>query len=544
MTTQPSINLPAYPRPGDVIDGKYQIEKMLGEGGMGAVVRATHLLRRAPVALKFMSPQVMSFPGAVDRFLNEAIAASQIDCENVVKIFDVGTLPSGAPYLVMECMSGEDLSDLLSREGKPGLADAQRCIHFVLQVLRALQIAHSVGIVHRDMKPSNCFVIQKDGEPDFVKLLDFGISKVQQASGGRVTHTNSVLGTPLYMSPEQAKSAKRADARSDLYAVGVIFFELLTGRTPYMSETGEFGDILLQIFTAEPPQIKSFRPDIPDGLAAIIHKSFARDPAERYQTAAEMADALVPWADERSRQIILSLRRRAATTGEIRTFNLQELGSQAKSFRTLGPNGEPYPSSIAPVTPSKAPFAATIATAVGVPPVPVVAPAQAASVALPAQSAPIEAQAQPAPVPATASVLVATNPQPPTRSQTPAILAVIIATIVVLSVLGVFVVKRMHRTAQAAPDAGGLVMPMHEVSEPGIEARPVGKTEVAQMPSAGEAPTKANAPSAVVTASPVTPGSAINAKASIRPNGKDKPLLDQKDKDSKKPRLGNITIKD
>src|SRR6478609_7991829 len=206
--TQPQLSTtPSYPQAGEVIDGKYQVERILGEGGMGAVARATHLLRRAPVALKFMSPMVLSFPGAVDRFLNEGVAASQIDSENVVKVFDVGKLASGAPYLVMECLEGRDLSELLLAEGSPGLTDLPRAVHFVLQALRGLQVAHEAGIVHRDMKPSNCFVIDKDGEPDFVKLLDFGISKVQQPGGGSLTQTNSALGTPLYMSPEQAKSA-------------------------------------------------------------------------------------------------------------------------------------------------------------------------------------------------------------------------------------------------------------------------------------------------------------------------------------------------
>src|SRR5579883_1421918 len=174
----PNVQVPpAYPAPGEVLDGKYQIERLLGEGGMGAVAKATHLLRRAPVALKFMSPAVMSLGGAVERFINEGVAASQIDSDHVVKVFDVGQLKSGAPYLVMEFLEGRDLSDLLMQEGRPGLSVA-RSVHFVIQILRGLMVAHAAGIVHRDMKPSNCFIITKDGEADFVKLVDFGISKV------------------------------------------------------------------------------------------------------------------------------------------------------------------------------------------------------------------------------------------------------------------------------------------------------------------------------------------------------------------------------
>src|SRR5262249_28422202 len=146
-----------YPKPGEVIDGKYQIEALLGRGGMGAVLRAKHLLLRAPVALKFMSPEVMNVPGVAERFQNEGIAVSRIDSENVVKVFDVSKLPNGQPFLVMEYLEGEDLAHLLGREGAPFLSSVPRAVHFVLQVLRGLHVAHRAGIVHRDMKPANCF---------------------------------------------------------------------------------------------------------------------------------------------------------------------------------------------------------------------------------------------------------------------------------------------------------------------------------------------------------------------------------------------------
>src|ERR1700685_3612313 len=151
---QPSYAPPSpYPQTGEVLDGKYRIERLLGEGGMGAVAKATHLLRRAPVALKFMSPNVIAFPGAVERFLNEGVAAPQINSDHVVHIFDVGKLSNGAPYLVMEYMEGLDLAEVLQREGRPGL-EVPRAIYFIVQALRGLQVAHDAGIIHRDMKPS------------------------------------------------------------------------------------------------------------------------------------------------------------------------------------------------------------------------------------------------------------------------------------------------------------------------------------------------------------------------------------------------------
>ncbi|AKU96754.1 Serine/threonine protein kinase PrkC, regulator of stationary phase [Labilithrix luteola] len=302
------ITLPSpYPAPGEVIDGKYQIERILGEGGMGCVARAYHMLLRAPVALKFMNPQFMTFPGAVERFINEGIASKKIRSDHVVPVDDVGKLPSGAPYLVMPCLEGMDLADQLARDGEPGLP-VPRAVHFTLQILRGLQAAHANGIIHRDMKPSNCFVVKHDGERDFVKILDFGISKVVQPGSASLTQTNSALGTPLYMSPEQARSPRDVDSRSDLYSVGVILYELLTGRTPFFSDSGEFTEILFKLFTADAPPIKESRPDLDDALAAAVHKALTRDPKDRFATALEMAEAIAPFADDRSGQVVTRMR--------------------------------------------------------------------------------------------------------------------------------------------------------------------------------------------------------------------------------------------
>src|SRR5580700_7311802 len=290
MSTDTFSQMSPYPVPGEVLDGKYKIEKLLGEGGMGAVAKATHVLRRAPVALKFMSPAVLSMTGAVERFVNEGVAASQIDSDHVVKIFDVGRMASGAPYLVMEYLEGCDLAQLLEREG-PVLA-TPRAINFTLQILRALQTAHAAGIVHRDMKPSNCFIVTKDGDPDFIKLVDFGISKVKsadEAPAAHLTRTNSALGTPLYMSPEQARSPRDVDHRTDLYSVGAILYEMLAGHTPYSAGSGEYTEILFKIFTTEPESLGHIRPDLPEGLVAVVHRALQRDLDARYPTAVDMA---------------------------------------------------------------------------------------------------------------------------------------------------------------------------------------------------------------------------------------------------------------
>jgi serine/threonine-protein kinase len=345
-----------YPLPGEVLDGKYRIEQMLGEGGMGAVAKATHVLRRAPVALKFMSPAVLSMQGAVERFVNEGVAASQIDSDHVVKVFDVGRLPSGAPYLVMEFLEGRDLSQLLEREGP--VLPVPRAVHFTVQALRALHTAHAAGIVHRDMKPSNCFVIQKDGEPDFVKLVDFGISKVRAADDGgaapapHLTKTNSALGTPLYMSPEQARSPRDVDHRSDLYSVGAILYEMLAGRTPYTSDTGEFTEILFKIFTTDPEPLRGIRPDLPEGLADVVHRALLRDREGRFASAIDMAEVLAPYADERSREQFSRLRstRRSSMMPPGQQHAVTPLDASARATQSEA-TARTYASSLTPPAP-------------------------------------------------------------------------------------------------------------------------------------------------------------------------------------------------
>lgn len=318
-----------YPAAGEVIDGKYRIERMLGEGGMGAVAAATHLLLRAPVALKFISPDVIRLPGVVDRFMNEGAVAMRIDSEHVVRILDIGRLSNGLPFLVMEYMDGCDLGDLLEREAAGTGFAVPRAIHFVLQILRGLHAAHSAGVVHRDLKPSNCFLIARDDEPEFVKLLDFGISKnvSEGNTDQKLTQTNTGLGTPLYMSPEQARNARDANARSDLYSVAAILYELLTGRTPYDADSPN--DLLFKLFTSEPDPIQGVRPDIPDDLAKLIHRGLSKTPEDRPQNAAEFADLLVPFADDRSAALIARMRATA-------TARLSSLPAESRAMPPPG----------------------------------------------------------------------------------------------------------------------------------------------------------------------------------------------------------------
>lgn len=294
-----------YPGPGEIIGGKYQIERMLGEGGMGAVAKAVHIELRAVVALKFMNPQFVSFPGAVERFRQEGIASRAIKSEHVVKVDDVGYLPSGTPFLVMDCLEGADLQQVLQREGTPGLP-VERAVHFMLQILRGLQAAHATGIVHRDMKPSNCFVVKHEGEPDFVKLLDFGFVKLVRSDAAdpersQLTASGMGMGTPTYMSPEQAWGDKTGPA-SDLYSLGIIAYEMLTGRRPF---TGDVAVIVRQHMTEPLPALDVDGLVATPELRAFLDRATEKRSTDRFESAQAMLDALdalpTPWLVPRRR---------------------------------------------------------------------------------------------------------------------------------------------------------------------------------------------------------------------------------------------------
>jgi serine/threonine-protein kinase len=298
-----------YPAKGTILDGKYIVGDLLATGGMGAVVGAIHVLRRAPVALKFLNPKMRTVENALERFLREAVAASAVQTEHVVRVYDVGALPDGTPYLVMELLDGRDLAAVMRTEGKPGLP-IPRAIHFTLQVLRALQAAHAIGVVHRDLKPSNCFVINHEGDRDFIKVLDFGVSKVKSTLESVLTRADSTVGTPVYMAPEQARAPHEVDARCDLYSVSVVLYRMLSGTLPYQLDnenTKNLGLLITRLLTVEVERIDKRVPDLPPGLADVVHRGLAREPNDRFQSAGEMAEALAPFADSRSDRVLNAL---------------------------------------------------------------------------------------------------------------------------------------------------------------------------------------------------------------------------------------------
>jgi serine/threonine-protein kinase len=281
---------------GEIVDGKYRIIRLIGEGGMGAVYEGENTRIHRRVAIKVLHAGVAETAEAVQRFEREAQAAGRIGSEHIVEVLDLGNLPSGDRYMVMEFMDGDSLSTRIQNKGRITPVDLYPIAH---QLLAALHAAHSAGIIHRDLKPDNVYLLKaRSGVADFVKLLDFGISKFNQLSGDSgfsMTRTGAVMGTPYYMAPEQAKGAKDMDHRVDLYATGVILYESVTGQVPFNADT--FNELLFKIVLEEPRPIEQLVPEIDSNFAAIINKAMARDPATRFQSAREFQIALEQWAN-------------------------------------------------------------------------------------------------------------------------------------------------------------------------------------------------------------------------------------------------------
>ena len=270
---------------GAVLAGRYRVERVLGQGGMGVVIKAMHLQLHQPVAMKFLLPEVLGNQQVVQRFLREAQAAVRLKSEHVARVIDVGSLETGAPYMVLEYLEGADLSNFPRSQLSVG-----GVIDLMLQACEALAEAHSIGIVHRDIKPANFFLTRgSDGAP-LLKVLDFGISKTA-STAGNLTATQSVMGTPAYMSPEQMRSSRDVDARADIWALGVVLYELLQGAPPFGGDT--FSSMVIKVVNDPLPQLTV---PLPPGLDAIVYRCLEKDATRRFQNVAELAHALAPYA--------------------------------------------------------------------------------------------------------------------------------------------------------------------------------------------------------------------------------------------------------
>ena len=333
------FSMKASTRIGETIADKYRIEEVIGQGGMSIVYRARHLSLDNEVALKVLSPAALLVPEYVTRLEREARAASRIRSQHVARVHDIGKMPDGAPFLVMEHLEGSDLAGVLAKRGPLSVELAIMCI---LQACDAIAEAHAMGVTHRDLKPANLFMTDgPDGMP-CVKVLDFGIARSRRGALSPLTDPGVVLGTPSYMAPEQMEGSDKVDARADIWALGTILFELLAGRVPCAGE--QLPKIFIEILRSKPPRLSSLRDDIPAALDEVVARCLAIEPDHRYQSVAELAWALAGAGAPKDAAIRIervldrgAARTDAAVTSRVpavRPFRLAKRRSSKRTFLT------------------------------------------------------------------------------------------------------------------------------------------------------------------------------------------------------------------
>ena len=276
---------------GRILEGKYAIKRIIGEGGMGIVFEAKHTLIGRRLAVKVLFPEIASNQEIVERFYNEARTAAAIGHDHIIEITDMGSYDK-SPFIVMEYLDGISLSGFMEDK----ILSIDDATGIIIQVLDALNAVHAKGVIHRDLKPDNIYLIEKSGKANFVKILDFGISKLKtpQAQDMALTRTGTVLGTPYYMAPEQAAGKKEQDHRIDIYAAGVILYEMLTGQLPFSGDN--YNALIASILTEEAPRPSIYNPNIPQEVENVIMTAIAKQPSQRYSNALNYLEAIKPFA--------------------------------------------------------------------------------------------------------------------------------------------------------------------------------------------------------------------------------------------------------
>ncbi len=337
---------------GRVLEGRYKIAEQIGAGGMGTVYAGVHTGTGRRVAIKVISQDLAHVgENAVRRFRREARTAGTIETKHIVEIIDVSTDPeTGAPYMVMEMMSGEDVKELAKRAGPLPWKTA---LAITIQACRGLEKAHESGVIHRDIKPANLFLDQREGDIVTVKVLDFGVAKIkeedvrQSSSGYDITKTGTMLGSPLYMSPEQARGLRDIDHRSDLWSVGVVLYRMLAGRAPFQ-DAESLGDLIVSICSAQTPPLQDFAPWVPRDIAAIVHACLVADRSRRFASARDMIEALLsvlPEGDKLTKDMLVG-----ATELELQVLapRFDVSGSGADQLELSG-SAEPQDNPVAPL---------------------------------------------------------------------------------------------------------------------------------------------------------------------------------------------------
>jgi serine/threonine protein kinase len=305
----------ADPNDPELIDGKYVVERVLGSGGMGKVLAARHVKLGHRVAIKVVSGAISRSPDLVARLLREGQAAARLRSEHAAKVLDVGELEGGLPYLVMEYLEGTDLSELIARSGPIPL---ERAVGYLLEACEAVAEAHAAGIVHRDIKPANLFLATDAYGSPTIKVLDFGISKLAEPSAAQaapisLTKTATVMGSPLYMAPEQMRSARQADERSDIWALGATLYEMLTGECAWSATTLQ--EVCMKVAVDPAPRASARNSSIPEAIDRVIARAMSKDPAQRFQSVTEFAACLVPWGGQTAPRLLVQIECLSGKTG-------------------------------------------------------------------------------------------------------------------------------------------------------------------------------------------------------------------------------------
>lgn len=346
---------------GEVVAGKYRVDRVLGRGGMGLVVAATHLRLQKLRAIKFMLPEAVEIPGAAECFLREAWTACALESEHVARVLDVGE-HRGIPFMIIEHLEGSSLGELLERRGALPVREATR---YALEVCEALAEAHALGIIHRDIKPANLFLTRRKNGTTLVKVLDFGLAKVvssvpTEGREGLEAGSRTLVGSPWYMSPEQVQTRRDIDARSDVWTMGVLLYQMLTGQLPFWApSTTSLMPIMDAILTSPPVPPSELVPDLPAGLETAILRCLEKDREHRFRNIGELAIALAPFAPAdvallvaRMRHVLgtsslrsISVAPRALSISELPpSLRSEELAPESASFDATVRTGAPMPS--------------------------------------------------------------------------------------------------------------------------------------------------------------------------------------------------------